>query len=68
MTHAVRIETHVLCGCPARRVVELGDDGELVQVVEVDYELRPGRTLADVAAGYAGLRNLRVVAEWVVTP
>lgn len=61
MTHAVRVERHVLAGLPADRVVELGDDGELVQVVQVDYELRPGRTLADVAAGYAGLRGLEVI-------
>ncbi len=61
MTHAVRIEDHVLGGCPARRVVEVGDDGAVVQVVCLDYELRPGETLLGKAAGYAGLRNLRVV-------
>jgi hypothetical protein len=61
MSHAVHIEPHVLADCPDDRVVERGDDGELVQVVQIGYECRPGQTLADVAAGYAALRNLRVV-------
>ncbi len=68
MTHAVRIEPHVLNGCPANRVVEVDDDGELVQVVCLDYELRAGETLQRRAGNYAALRNLRVVGLWTVTP
>ncbi len=68
MTHAVRIEKTVLRegGCPAERVVEVDVDDfgrvvERVQVVKLDYELRPGQTLRQVAVGYARLRNLQVI-------
>ncbi len=63
MTHAVRIEDHVLRGCPARRVVEVGDEGELVQVVCLDYELRDGETLQRRADNYAALMSLPVVTR-----
>ncbi len=70
MTHAVWIGDHVLRegGCSAKRVVEadVNDAGEVVevlQVVKLDYELGPGQTLRQVAEGYAGLRNLRVVTS-----
>ncbi len=61
MTHAVRIEPHVLNGCPANRVVEVGDHGELVQVVCLDYELRAGETLQRRADNYAALMSLQVI-------
>jgi hypothetical protein len=68
VSHAVWIGDHVLRdgGCPAKRVVEadLNDADEVIEVIHVvklDYELGPGQTLQQVAEGYAGLRNLRVV-------
>jgi hypothetical protein len=63
VTHKVWIRSDLLKGCPGRSVVEVGDEGELVQVVKLDYELGPGQTLQQVAEGYAGLRNLRLVTS-----
>jgi hypothetical protein len=68
VTHAVWIERDAVLrpgGCPADLVVEVDvdDDGQVVEVVHVvklDYELRPGQTLLAVAEGYASLRNLEV--------
>ncbi len=62
MSHAVRIETHVLGGCPAERVVEVDGD-RVVQVVCVDYELAAGDTLRRRADRYAALRDLQVVTQ-----
>lgn len=58
----VRVEDHLLRGCPGRRVVEEDvDTREVVVVVAVDYQ-RPGEDLHKVAKSYADLRNLEVAA------
>lgn len=58
----VRVEDHLLRGCPGRRVVEVdADTREVVAVVALDYQY-PGRDLREVAESYAGLRNLEVAA------
>ncbi len=61
MSHKVWIQRHELGGCPGRRVIEVGDRGELVAVVKVDYELPAGRTLEDVRDSYAKIHGLAVV-------
>ncbi len=63
MTHKVWIQRHELNGCRGRRVVEVGDCGELIQVVKPDHELRPGQTLEEVRDWYAALYGLRVVGS-----
>ncbi len=61
MTHKVWVQRHELNGCAGRRVVEVGDRGELIHVVKPDHELRPGQTLEQVRDWYADLHGLRVV-------
>lgn len=53
----VSVEAHRLYpgGIASQAVVERDERGRLLRVVQVDYQLEPGHTLAGVAASYAAL-------------
>ncbi len=61
MSHKVWIQRTVLGGCAGRRVIEVGDRGELVKVLKVDHELRPGQSLEQVQDWFADLLGIPAV-------
>ncbi len=61
MSRKLWIQRHVLGECAGRRVIEVGDRGELVKVLKVDHELPPDRTLGQVRDWFAELLGIPAV-------
>ncbi len=60
--NTVAVETHRLYpgGIASQAVIERDEQGRLVRVVAVDYQVPSGRTLGDVAATYAILHGVEL--------